>query len=147
MSEHNARLIAAVRQTPVRRMTKQRLAIINMLAHSYDHPNAEAIYEAVRRDIPDISLGTVYRNLQMLVAEGLVQEIFVGHGGSRFDGNSEPHSHFFCQCCGQVFDVPPADEPSKSEPSDLPSRIPGKLLKTRTDYFGICNQCQSNKQK
>jgi Fe2+ or Zn2+ uptake regulation protein len=78
----------------------------------------------------------------MLVAEGLVQEISIGHCGSRFDGNSEPHSHFFCQSCGQVFDVP---EPSHS--ADLDSRIPGKLLKTRTDYFGICDECQSNKQK
>ena len=77
-------------KTASRRMTKQRQAIINMLAKSKEHPTAEMIYAAVRQELPDISLGTVYRNLQFLVAEGQVHEIAQGRVGSRFDGNFLP---------------------------------------------------------
>jgi len=126
-------------KTASRRMTKQRQAIINMLAASDAHPTAEMIYAAVRRELPDISLGTVYRNLQLLVAEEQVREIAAGRGGSRFDGHLQPHSHFFCQNCGKVYDVPAQwpDEP----PAELQRQMPGRLLSQRTDFFGICREC------
>lgn len=121
-----------------RRMTRQRQAIINMLAASHEHPTAEMIYAAVCRELPDISLGTVYRNLQLLVAEGQVREIAKGREGARFDGNLQPHSHFFCQCCGAVYDVPAY--PAEISPEYL-HNMPGRLLNQRTDFFGICQEC------
>lgn len=125
-------------KTASRRMTKQRQAIINMLATSGEHPTAEMIYAAVRRELPDISLGTVYRNLQLLVAEGRVHEIVLGRVGSRFDGNLRPHSHFFCQRCGAVYDVPAYHAEISSE---CLHDMPGRLLNQRTDFFGVCQNC------
>ncbi len=125
-------------KTASRRMTKQRQAIINMLAKSREHPTAEMIYAAVRQELPDISLGTVYRNLQFLVAEGQVHEIAQGRVGSRFDGNLLPHSHFFCQSCGAVYDIPAYE--AEISPECL-HNMPGQLLNQRTDFFGICQDC------
>lgn len=76
-------------KTAGRRMTRQRQAIMEMLAKTDEHPTAEMVYEAVRKQLPEISLGTVYRNLQLLVEEGLAREIGRGRGGSRFDGKLE----------------------------------------------------------
>lgn len=129
--------------TTLRRMTKQRQAIINMLASSDAHPTAEMVYDAVRREVPDISLATVYRNLQLLVAQGKVREIRHGRDGSRFDSHMEPHSHFFCQSCGRVYDMPAY---AVRPPADWLNLIPGKLLGQRTDFFGVCRHCLNNDQ-
>lgn len=126
-----------------RRTTKQRLAIINMLRQTDEHPTAEMIYESVRRKLPGISLGTVYRNLQLLVDEGLVLELTSWSGASRYDGNCRLHSHFFCQSCGRVYDIP-AYEARLTE--EQQGGIPGRLLTQRTDFFGICDKCLSSEQ-
>ncbi len=131
-------------KTASRRMTKQRQAIINMLAESSEHPTAEMIYAGVRKELPDISLARVYRNLQLLVAENQVREIAAGHGGSRFDGHLQPHSHFFCQSCGKVYDVPAYSDELLSE---IRCQIPGRLLSQRTDFFGICQECLDAEDK
>ena len=121
-------------KTAGRRMTRQRQAIMEMLAKTDEHPTAEMVYEAVRKQLPEISLGTVYRNLQLLVEEGLAREIGRGRGSSRFDGKLEQHSHFFCQACGLVFDLPACQV-------DLPPDLPGQMLWQRTDFFGLCQDC------
>lgn len=122
----------------VQRMTRQRAAIINMLLHSADHPTAEEIHAAVKKQLPDISIGTVYRNLQILLSEGMISEISLGRSGSRFDANRQPHSHFFCQSCGRVYDVPSYKAPI---PADLQDKIPGRLHFQKTDFFGVCSDC------
>lgn len=127
--------------TALHRMTKQRQAIINMLDSSDAHPTAEMVYAAVRRELPDISLATVYRNLQLLVAQGKVREIRQGRDGSRFDSHMEPHSHFFCQNCGRVYDLPAY---SVEPPASWLRQVPGRLVEQRTDFFGICRHCLNN---
>ena len=129
-----------IKPQAVQRMTKQRQAIINMLINSKDHPTAEEIFEVVRQDLPEISIGTVYRNLQMLLAEDLVKEIARTRSGARFDANLEPHSHFFCQSCGRVYDIPSYAAPLTAE---LQEQIPGALFSQRTDFFGVCHGCLS----
>lgn len=124
-------------KTAGRRMTRQRQAIMDFLAKTNDHPTAEMVYAAVRKQLPEISLGTVYRNLQLLVDEGLAREIDRGRGSSRFDGKLAQHSHFFCQSCGRVFDLPACQ-------ADLPPDLPGQMLWQRTDFFGICQDCLPN---
>lgn len=138
MENKNVKVEPQVMPSRVQRMTKQRTAIINMLMRSKDHPTAEEIHAAVKEELPGINIGTVYRNLQMLLAEGLVQEITQSKSGSRFDGNQMPHSHFFCQCCGEVYDIPLYDAPVSPE---FLQHIPGKLAAQRTDFFGICDKC------
>ncbi len=87
------------------RMTKQRRAILAALQGDTSHPTAEEIYLRVKRELPHISLATVYRNLRRLAEEGLVQEIPTPHGPARYDPTTRPHYHFLCDECGRVYDV------------------------------------------
>lgn len=143
MDNMNARQTADLMPVSVQRMTKQRAAIINMLLNSTEHPTAEEIHAAIKEELPGISIGTVYRNLQILLSEGLVREISLGRSGSRFDANQQPHSHFFCQCCGRVYDVPAYAAPI---PPSFQRQIPGKLSCQRTDFFGVCNDCLNSQR-
>ena len=89
------------------RNTRQRAVILDILRQSCSHPTAEAIYREARRVIPNISLGTVYRNLNFLRDHGLVREIRSGEGGSsRFEGIVSPHAHFHCVRCHGLMDIP-----------------------------------------
>ena len=85
--------------------SRQRECIKNFLVSRYDHPTAETIYQNIKKDFPNISLGTVYRNLTLLCSLGVIQKISAGTGPDRFDGNTSPHYHFICKCCGSVLDL------------------------------------------
>ena len=87
------------------RFTRQRQAVLEVLRHSSQHPDAAHVYEAVRRIVPSISLGTVYRSLEALVDEGHLLQIQQPGMPTRYDARLENHAHFICDSCGQVFDV------------------------------------------
>ena len=92
------------------RNTRQRAVILDVLRESLSHPTAETIYKEARRVIPNISLGTVYRNLNFLRDQGLVREIRPSDGGSsRFEGILSPHAHFHCVGCHGLMDIPLPD--------------------------------------
>lgn len=95
-----------MRLMPQTRATRQKEAILRAAKSSGDHPTAEAIHAAVRREIPNVSLGTVYRNLQRLVAEGRLLLAPVGDRSARFDPMTEPHDHFVCEVCHRIYDRP-----------------------------------------
>ena len=84
--------------------SRQREAIINFLKTRYDHPTADVVYSNVRNEFPNISLGTVYRNLNMLSEDGTIQKISVG-GADHFDGNAKNHYHMLCKECKRLYDV------------------------------------------
>ncbi len=86
-------------------MSKQREAILRAVQCSCMHPTADQIYTAVRAEIPNVSLGTVYRNLNRLADEGLVNRIQSPFGGDRFDKTLFSHGHTFCPLCGEVGDL------------------------------------------
>lgn len=89
------------------RNTRQRGVILDILRESCEHPTAETIYQEARRVLPNISLGTVYRNLNFLRDQGAVREIRPSEGGSsRFDGADAPHAHFHCVHCSALLDIP-----------------------------------------
>jgi len=89
------------------RNTRQRGVILDILRGSHEHPTAETIYREARRVLPNISLGTVYRNLNFLRDQGTVREIRPSEGGSsRFDGMETPHAHFHCVHCSALLDIP-----------------------------------------
>ena len=89
------------------RNTRQRGVILDILQESCSHPTAETIYREARRVLPNISLGTVYRNLNFLRDQGAVREIRPSEGGSsRFDGPHTPHAHFHCVHCSTLLDIP-----------------------------------------
>jgi Fur family peroxide stress response transcriptional regulator len=86
------------------------------------HPTADTVYSFVRAQDPNISLGTVYRNLNLLCEQGLLRKISVPDASDRFDGRCEEHYHFVCTKCAKVFDVEPDSLPGLGEQIE---RIPG----------------------
>jgi Fe2+ or Zn2+ uptake regulation protein len=84
--------------------TYQRKKIFEILQNRKDHPSADDIYREVKKDIPRVSLGTVYRNLEVLAKHKKIQIHFSGQ--KRFDSNPEPHHHFYCVGCGKMEDLP-----------------------------------------
>jgi len=87
-----------------RRLTRQLKAVWDAVKNETSHPTADQIYERVRTVIPNISLGTVYRNLQKLVTEGKLQILTLGRT-QRFDPTLKRHEHFICEQCGRVYDL------------------------------------------
>lgn len=86
--------------------SRQRESIKSCLMARHDHPTADALYTSIREEYPNISLGTVYRNLNLLVELGEIQKLTCGDGADHFDADTSPHYHFVCRDCGQVFDLP-----------------------------------------
>ncbi len=122
------------------RKSKQREAIIRVVRSTNSHPTADWIYEEVRKEIPDISLGTVYRNLKLLRESGEILEIDLASTLSRFNGKPDNHYHFRCERCGRVFDV---DEPVDEEINDKVARKTGfRISHHRLEFRGLCKECQ-----
>lgn len=88
------------------RFTEQRAAVYRRLLATETHPTADEVFTAVRCDIPDISLATVYKSLETLVGCGLAVKLTYGDGSARYDGRTDPHPHARCLTCGTVLDVP-----------------------------------------
>jgi Fe2+ or Zn2+ uptake regulation protein len=124
---------------PPRRSTRQRRLVFEAVLETKSHPTAEWVYEAVRRAMPRVSLGTVYRNLQVLVEEGRLKS-FVRGGRIRYDADLEPHDHFSCERCGLLLDIPRAIE---SLPGERKLRAQGYAVSGRTlEYHGLCRRCR-----
>lgn len=122
-----------------RKHSKQRDCIRAYLEGRKDHPTAEMVYEAVRKEFPSISLGTVYRNLSLLAEDGEIMRLDVGEGQDRFDPNVEKHYHFVCQKCGAVSDL---DMPWMLHVDVLAdSFAAGKVTGHMAYFYGICDKC------
>ncbi len=122
-----------------KRMTKQRKTILEILRNTKCHPPADWIYDQARKILPDISLGTIYRNLQLLVQEQEIQELKYGSTFSRYDGNARPHYHFVCCNCGKVADIDievMADLDQKVEKA-----VDGVVEYHRLEFYGKCSDC------
>ncbi len=89
----------------MRNYSKQREIIYNILKLTKEHPTAEWIYSVARRDLPNISLGTVYRNLLTLEEDGLIVKIVNVNGKDRYDAKTMPHAHVVCKKCGKIMDI------------------------------------------
>ncbi len=123
------------------RKTKQKEAILRLLKGTTSHHTADWIYEQVRREIPNISLGTVYRDLRQLKQEGEIFELDLAGTVSMFNGNTQDHYHFTCERCGHIFDV---DEPVHEEMNDSIARKTGfKVSYHRLEFHGLCKDCQA----
>ena len=124
--------------TQPRRSTPQRLEILAELRAAHDHPTAAELHERLRPRLPRLSLGTVYRNLDVLAADGLVAKL-AGQGvEARYDGMPDPHDHARCRCCGAVADIPAQ---RLAGPPALPEgfRLEGRKL----EYVGVCGGCRA----
>lgn len=123
--------------------SRQRNSIKTFLMHRTDHPTANVIYQELRKEYPNISLGTVYRNLNLMCSLGEIQKINCGEEADRFDGISTPHYHHICTKCGAVHDIP----------MQVISSINGlaqnftehSISEHQTYFYGICKECKDIK--
>ncbi|MFC2062712.1 transcriptional repressor [Chloroflexota bacterium] len=123
------------------RKTRQKEAILRVLRGTTSHPTAGWIYEQVRQEIPNISLGTVYRNLKLLQQEKEILELNLAGTMSRFDGDTRQHYHFRCEQCDRVFDV---DEALDEALGDKVAQKTGfKVTNHYLEFRGLCHQCQA----
>jgi Fe2+ or Zn2+ uptake regulation protein len=124
----------------MRRKTKQRETILRVLRNTRSHPTTDWIYEEVKKEIPKISKGTVYRNLQVLQENGTVSELNLNGTVSRFEAKQESHYHFRCEQCGRVIDV---DQPVDRElDQKVARRTRLKISYHQLEFRGICHDCQ-----
>lgn len=128
----------------VLRKTNQRKVILEELCKVYSHPTASEVYEMVRKKLPRVSLGTVYRNLELLSNFGTIQKLDFGEPHKRFDGNPDPHYHINCSRCGKVEDVHiPLRTDLENEAETLTSY---KISGHHVTYSGLCPDCQTPEQ-
>lgn len=122
--------------------TNQRRVIIEELGRLRSHPTADELYINVRKRLPQISLGTVYRNLELLSTDGQVMKLETSGRQKRFDGNVMPHHHMRCTCCDRVYDI---DDELLSEVESALGRLIEKkgLGGYRLELSGICPDCRS----
>lgn len=129
------------------RMTRQRKVILEELKKVKTHPSADEIYTIVRRRLPRISLGTVYRNLEILAGLGEIQKLELGGAQKRFDGNPQPHYHLRCLYCNWIVDVPaPPFKSIKNIEKELSGLTDYKILGHRLEFIGICPGCSASNQ-
>ena len=129
----------------IQRFSKKRQAIYDCLSATTSHPTADWIYHQLHADYPDLSLGTVYRNLAQLKSAGLIQSVGVINGQEHFDANVSPHTHLICKRCGTVRDLfeitlPPAITDTAEAVSGY--CITGVSLR----FTGLCPDCRKAQQ-
>ena len=124
----------------LRKHSKKRDAILECIRGTCCHPTAEWVYQQLKPTIPDLSLGTVYRNIGLFKEEGTIQSVGVVQGQERFDGNTAPHTHFICTTCGSVLDLNidlPQDVLAAAENS-----FGGSISSYQLQFSGTCAGCR-----
>jgi len=119
--------------------THQRQVIYQALLDSEDHPSPEMLYERVKRDIPSVSLATVYRNIKTFLDNGLIGEVSLHHGSLRLEANNTPHHHLVCRSCRKMFDL----SEEQVEGIRLRDRLPAgfQLERFVVEAQGLCANC------
>jgi len=122
-----------------RNFSRQRQCIVAYLAQTKEHPTAEMVYCHVKEQFPKISLGTVYRNLNLLAEEGRIVRLPFKDGSERFDSDIKPHQHFICRHCGCVMDLPMEsfDHINTLAKAHFDGEIEGHV----TYFYGSCKEC------
>lgn len=123
---------------------RKRNAILECLRNTHAHPSAEALFQMLQKEHPDISLATVYRNLTLFKNQGLIQSLGTVNGIERFDGNTQPHVHFICGSCESVLDLPELDPP-ESLRSAAAKATGGEVTGCQLIFTGTCQNCLSQK--
>lgn len=125
--------------------SRQREAVMLYLRSTKSHPTAEQVYTQIRKAFPKISLGTVYRNLNLLADCGEILRLNCGDGVEHFDACTEPHNHFICRTCGAVLDLP-AGVVNITSP-DVAEDFRGKIEGYEVYFYGNCEECLKTVKK
>ena len=119
--------------------SRQRDAIRAFLMTRTDHPTADVVYQHLRESYPNISLGTVYRNLSLLASIGEITKLSTGDGADHFDGTTNPHYHVVCTKCHKVQDL---DMAYFADIEKIASQhYNGKIQAHITNFYGVCDEC------
>jgi len=121
--------------------SRQRQAIKDCLTFSKSHPTADDVYVDVKQQFPNISLGTIYRNLKLLIDIGEVVKVCSTDGKDRFDGTPEPHNHFQCMKCNQVMDLDFDMENIHRINQLAGDNFDGEITSSSTMFYGTCSDC------
>ena len=121
--------------------SRKRIAILTTLQETTVHPTADWVYAKLKPRYPNLSLGTVYRNLKKFCETGKAVSVGVINGQEHFDGRVEPHAHFVCKRCGAVLDIP-EEFFRKHELEALSARFHLKLEDASVLFQGVCLQCE-----
>jgi Fur family ferric uptake transcriptional regulator len=125
---------------PMIRLTTQRQIILEELSKVKTHPTASELYDMVRKRLPRIGLGTVYRNLELMADSGMILKIEVGGTQKRFDATTDEHYHIRCSTCGKVDDINvPVVKDLVAQAADSSSYL---ILGHHVEFTGICSGCQ-----
>lgn len=125
---------------PATKRSKQRDAIIAFLMTRKDHPTADTIYMNVKKEFPNVSLGTVYRNLALLSERGEILRLSYDGGPDRYDATVDPHYHFVCQGCGEVIDLE-MDSLDQKVKDVANANFPGHIEQSVIYFKGTCEKC------
>ncbi len=125
------------------RMTRQRRVILEELSKVTSHPTADEIYNMVREKMPNISLGTVYRNLDLLAENKQILKLETAGNIRRYDANMHPHSHIRCISCGKVHDIPLVDASHLNLNDEILEGF--NYVNVRVEIDGLCSDCSMKK--
>ena len=121
--------------------SKQRDRILELLRGTDTHPTADWVYSQLKPEIPSLSLGTVYRNLNILLDQGKILRIENGSTYDRYDANLDPHYHFLCKACHQILDI---KMPQNKQLDATVEKLTGFHVDDhRIDFIGVCKDCLS----
>jgi Fur family transcriptional regulator, ferric uptake regulator len=126
---------------PNMRLTTQRQIILEELGKVTSHPTANEVYDMVRKRLPRIGLGTVYRNLELLAESGVILKLEVGGTQKRFDATVAPHYHIRCAQCGKVDDIEIPVQEQIEEAAHKASNY--EILGHHIEFSGVCSSCQN----
>ena len=131
-------------KTRIQRLTKQRQVILEELKKTRSHPTADELYQMVRKRIPNISLGTVYRNLEILANCGLIKKLEAAGSQKRFDANVDEHQHVRCVECGRVDDLY-CDSVNPLE-CVMRQQCDYEIYDYRLEFLGLCPECRAKRK-
>lgn len=128
----------------IMKYSRQRAAILSFLQTRKDHPTAEVVYSHVKEEYPNISLGTVYRNLTQLADNGMILRLSFGELGiDHFDADTSPHQHFVCSACNSVIDLDVKEMPFIDEEDG--KNFDGMIQGHHIYFYGLCKCCLEKK--
>ena len=128
------------------RYSKKRAAILAAIRGTTCHPSAEWVYQTLKPDHPDLSLGTVYRNLVFFQERGDIQSVGVVNGQERFDGVTVPHSHFVCHACGAVLDLDQTKLNTQLD-QEISKQYSLAVERHELTFYGLCQACMQQKNE
>ncbi len=124
-----------------RKFSRQRESIKRNLLERRDHPTADMVFADIRKEYPNVSLGTVYRNLSLLAELGEIRKLPSTGGADHFDGNMVPHHHFVCSCCGGIQDIFFPEGTDTEAIRQAAGQVQGTIADCSMTFSGVCKSC------